>query len=88
MIAVKENILKAYLKYKVSNDNNWDDSRKSDLEIYNLRWNIVKNKFDFNIHDRYIKTDKVEIILSSGFLNLSNTAKDFTYIVKANNETR
>jgi len=147
MIAVKENILKAYLKYRVSNDNDfdrdlisnffqyykpfkvgfyqllnlgysertalnlyqeqdifnslsssigiftnifcqndWNDSRTNDLETYNLKWSIVKNEFDFNIHDRYIKTDKVEIILSSGFLNLSNTTKDFTYIVKARSE--
>ena len=68
--------------------NDWNDSRKNDLETYNSRWNIVKNEFDFNIHDRYIKTDKVEIILSSGFLNLSNDSKDFTYIVKVQNETR
>lgn len=66
-------------------ENDWDNNRKTDLEnIYN-DWNIIKRNWDNNIHDRYIKTDKVSILLSSGISNLAdNSRKDFTYIVELN----
>jgi hypothetical protein len=35
-----------------------------------------------NLHDRYIETNKYQILLSSGLYYLSNEKKDFTYIVK------
>lgn len=35
-----------------------------------------------NIHDRYIITDKIKIILSGGINYMVDTSKDFTYIVK------
>lgn len=59
--------------------------RKKDLERFNSKWKVYKKIFDFNIYDRYIKTDNLEIILASGFLNLSNQNKAFIYIVKAIN---
>jgi len=46
-------------------------------------YKLNKNGYGFeNIHDRYIITDKLEIILTSGFEYIWNTKKDFTYIVK------
>jgi hypothetical protein len=40
-----------------------------------------------NIHDRYIETDKLKILLSSGLEHLNSTSdKDFTYIVEIKNE--
>jgi hypothetical protein len=35
-----------------------------------------------NIHDRYIITDKIVIVLSGGLNYLVDTSKDFTYVVK------
>jgi len=55
---------------------------KNLLETFNNKWYIDLKEFDNSIHDRYIETDKLKIVLSSGFLNLANTNKDFTYIVK------
>jgi hypothetical protein len=56
-------------------------------------WNILFEHIDIDqnnpqqgriktIHDRYIKTDKVEILLSNGLFYLGNSDKDFTYSVK------
>jgi len=60
----------------------WNDSRKNDLENYCSDWSIQKEDWNRDIHDRYIETDKVTILLSSGFIYLSSLSKDFTYIVK------
>ena len=35
-----------------------------------------------NIHDRYIITDKVVIVLSGGINYLLDISKDFTYVVR------
>ena len=56
---------------------------KNILENYNHKWSVNLNNYDNSIHDRYIESEKVKILLSSGFLNLANTEKDFTYIIKA-----
>ena len=56
---------------------------KNILEDYNHKWSVNLNNYDNSIHDRYIESEKVKILLSSGFLNLANTEKDFTYIIKA-----
>ena len=69
-------ILNIYCEY------NWNISRKNDLTSVYIDWTINKEDFDRNIHDRYIETDKVTILLSSGIINLASTLKDFTYIVK------
>ncbi len=37
---------------------------------------------DSKMHDRYIETDKLRIILTSGLDYLENRRKDFTYIIK------
>jgi len=65
-------------------DINWTSNRQNDLESYCSDWIINKESWDTNMHDRYIETDKVIILLSSGFINLPLTdkSKDFTYIVK------
>lgn len=57
-------------------------SEKKDLELICSDWNIKVSSLGTNIHDRYIKTDKLKILLSSGLYNLSATNKDFTYVVE------
>jgi hypothetical protein len=61
----------------------WNNSREADLTTICTQWIINKKTWDSTIHDRYIETDKVIILLSSGIINLSTTSiKDFTYVVK------
>jgi len=63
----------------------WNNSREADLKNLYGGWAIEQswdNELNRKIHDRYIVTDKVEIILSSGLSNLDDRGKDFTYIVK------
>jgi len=55
---------------------------KNILKNYNHKWTINLNRYNDLIHDRYIESEKLKILLSSGFLNLANRVKDFTYIVK------
>lgn len=49
-------------------------------------WKLIKdssNKKYQDLHDRYLLIDnKIEIILTSGFNNLFDESKDFTYIVR------
>jgi hypothetical protein len=62
---------------------NITQSHITGLKTYNSLWTIKKYKENTkNIHDRYIKTDKLEILLSSGLEYLEDKSKDFTYIVK------
>jgi len=64
-------------------EHNWNISRKTDLTTVCIDWTINKENWDFTVHDRYIETDRVIILLSSGIINLSSAStKDFTYIVK------
>jgi hypothetical protein len=72
----KDMMITIYCEY------DWDTNRKNNLILVYSDWTINKEDFDRNIHDRYIETDKVIILLSSGIINLSSTSKDFTYIVK------
>jgi len=72
----KDIIINIYCEY------NWDNNRENDLISVFSEWIINKENFDRNIHDRYIETDKVIILLSSGIINLSSITKDFTYIIK------
>ena len=67
---------------KIFCDIHWSNNKKADLENYYATWSIEKEDWNTDIHDRYIETDKVIILLSSGFINLGNNSKDFTYIVK------
>lgn len=58
-------------------------SKKAELESLCSQWNIKSKEIGINIHDRYIETDKLKILLSSGLFHLStNSHKDFTYMVK------
>jgi len=46
--------------------------------------NIKAFKIDINTHDRYIETNRLKILLSSGLEHLSSSSnKDFTYIVES-----
>lgn len=63
-------------------DNDWNTTREQDLINFFSDWNIVKKSWNNSIHDRYIITDKVEILLSSGLSNLGDSSsKDFSYMV-------
>lgn len=81
------NILQTILPQKVITiniccDSEWNSAREQDLINFFSDWNIVKKSWNNSIHDRYIITDKVEILLSSGLSNLDhNSNKDFSYIV-------
>jgi hypothetical protein len=57
-------------------------SEKKDLELICNDWTIQASSLGKNIHDRYIETDKLKILLSSGLYNLSATNKDFTYVIE------
>jgi len=45
----------------------------------------IKEYQSKDLHDRYIISENLEIILSSGFSNLENYSKDLTYIVRIKN---
>jgi len=51
-------------------------------QIRQLTTNYSDVSYPSNMHDRYIETDKLRIILTSGLDYLENQRKDFTYIVK------
>jgi len=57
-------------------------SEDKKVDLRKIFSNINFHNLDKTIHDRYIKTDKFEILLSSGLYYLDNISKDFTYIVK------
>ncbi len=60
----------------------WNINRENDLLSIYSEWSINREEWGRNIHDRYIETDKVIILLSSGLINLASISKDFTYIIK------
>lgn len=65
-----------FCKYSFSKD------QISDLKSTRSNWTLNETKLPDN-HDRYlIIDDKIEIVLTSGFRYLSNTDKDFTYLVR------
>lgn len=58
-------------------------SEKSELALFCNEWIVKVSSIGNNIHDRYIETDKLKILLSSGLCHLSSTSnKDFTYVVE------
>ncbi len=58
-------------------------SKKREVESLYTDWTVKAEEISNNIHDRYIETDKLKILLSSGLYNLSETStKDMTYMVK------
>jgi hypothetical protein len=69
--------IKLYSEPQITQD------QKNELTTHCYGWNISGGRFDRSrIHDRYIDTDKFEILLSSGLLYLQEDSKDFTYTVK------
>jgi len=85
---INKQVLLAILPRKVIEidiycDANWNRSRETDLTRICTDWTINKEEWIHTVHDRYIETDKVIILLSSGIINLSDVSeKDFTYVVK------
>lgn len=65
-----------------------NQSKKDELKELLLNLKEVKaTQLNQNMHDRYIETDKLKILLSSGLEHLSSSlSKDFTYIVEIKNE--
>ncbi len=65
-----------------------DKSKKDELKRLLPNLKVVKStQINQNTHDRYIETDKLKILLSSGLEHLSSSSsKDFTYIVEIKNE--
>lgn len=56
---------------------------KSELARFSNKWIVQVNAIGNHIHDRYIETDKLKILLSSGLCHLSSSSnKDFTYVVE------
>jgi len=61
-----------------------DKRYKDDLKTLFPNWSEIQGqRYNIqNTHDRYIETDKVRILLSSGLFHLSTTSNmDFTYII-------
>lgn len=56
--------------------------QKNELKTIHSGWRVQAQSIQNNIHDRYIETNKIKILLSSGLYHLSSTNKDFTYIVE------
>jgi len=59
-------------------------SQKDEIKILIPNLNEIKaSSLTQNIHDRYIETDKLKILLSSGLEHLnSSSTKDFTYVIE------
>ncbi len=60
-----------------------NEAEKQELiQLSSNNWSLQVGTLTSNMHDRYIETDKVKILLSSGLEHLSSSSnKDFTYIV-------
>jgi hypothetical protein len=80
---IKKIIPKKRVKLKLVSNLKAQQSHRSALSSYCRDWQISYLRFDKNkIHDRYIKTDSLIILISSGLNYLKDTDKDLTYIVK------
>ncbi len=57
------------------------------LEKLFTDWKVKAEQINQNVHDRYIETDKIKIMLSSGIFHLSKKSdKDLTYTVRIKND--
>lgn len=66
-----------------------DTSAVASLQGYNPLWTFTPNDLLLTHHDRYIVIDnKIEIILSSGFMYLDLTNKELTYVIRPIQENR
>lgn len=62
------------------------DKHTSLKKIYS-GWQVKAEQINQNVHDRYIETDKIKIMLSSGIFHLSkNSNTDLTYTVRIKND--
>lgn len=83
-------ILKQILPHKeidikfISDNSEIKPAHKTQIKNCCSQWNPTYPKIPTNIHDRYIKTDKVTILLSSGIDYLHDKSKDLTYLVRNN----
>ena len=68
----------------ISNNNEIKQEHKTQIKSCYAQWNPTYPRISVNIHDRYIKTDKVTILLSSGIDYLHDISKDLTYLVRNN----
>lgn len=62
-----------------------DSAKEKELKQLCAAWQVQSPKIlnTDKIHDRYIETDKIKILLSSGLYHLStSSSKDFTYIIE------
>ena len=84
------NLLKQILPRKeidikfLSNNSEIKPAHRTQIESCCTQWNPSYPRIPTNIHDRYIKTDKVTILLSSGIDYLHDKRKDLTYLVRKN----
>lgn len=59
------------------------NDRRSELRAINTGWQVKNKNILPTTHDRYIETDKLKIMLSSGIFHLSTSSNtDLTYTVK------
>lgn len=84
IIPIKQFNLKIVGADKSANRNTINEMEKQELvRLSSNNWTIQVESLTQNIHDRYIETDKLKILLSSGLEHLnSNSSKDFTYIIE------
>lgn len=68
----------------LSNNSEIKPEHKTQIKNCCTQWNPTYPRIPTNIHDRYIKTDKVTILLSSGIDYLHDKSKDLTYLVRNN----
>jgi len=58
-------------------------SQRQEIENLCTNWVVKSNSLSTQTHDRYIETDKLKILLSSGLCHLYELSpKDFTYIIE------
>jgi hypothetical protein len=68
----------------ITKKNKINSDEQEELKTICGDWIIISQQLNADItHDRYIETDKLKILLSSGLYNLSeSSSKDFTYIIE------
>lgn len=58
-------------------------NRHTELEELCSQWKVKARQIGRSVHDRYIETDRLQILLSSGLFHLSvKSNTDLTYVVK------
>lgn len=81
-IAVLKRILPKHRLTITFDQNSFSENQQAQLKSECPAWTLNKKRLSNN-HDRYLIVDnKMEIILTSGFQYLTDTSKDFTYLVR------